>query len=738
MFKQTFRTISGWKCMLMFLMSFGFSFWSRGALQLTLSNNVPYISVRSGKSVEWVFEKSTDLQHWTTMKDFGGLLGDASSSFFKPLPSLTERQVFWRARASEGLFDQSILRTLHLTFADTNLWYVDLTAGHSTGKNTEGVFHMENGPGKYSVGARFRGYTTFNQGGLKKSINLEFGPEPESLMGVRTLNLSRGRDPILLKEALYFTAIQPIAMAPRTSFGNLYINNQNWGPYVLVEQHNKEMLQRWFSNTRGDRWRTGNSIIQGLAYRGTNLGEYRFDYVLQATDAGDTNLPWQRLLSAITALNLQSNTNELSDDVAKWFAVDRWLWFLAAEMIFCDEDGYFMKGSDYQIYFDPTSAQFHPLQHDGTDVMRMGYFRTPPFPEPGSRTDQPLTVKLLSVNHLRERYLAHCRTILQDIFTLENLQPLITRFQEMTLQSVIEDPYRSFSMAHYTNEHRNLSNFVYFRRKILFDYPDMTRKGPEFTQVTNQILDSGNTFSLQVKASLQGSGSNGVGAVYLHVRTNTYGRFTRLRMETHELNASGGAQQVSLTLSNLSAGLSVQYYLEATDNTPKATATFSPPYAEWKVYSCQLPANSTQRPMVVINELMAANSSTMADPQGEFDDWIELRNLADQEVDLSGKYLSDDLSNPRKWQFPAGTTIPAGGYLMIWADEDGADTPGLHASFKLSASGESVYLIDSDANQNSVLDSITFGTQIPDISFGRSSENLDSWRTMSPSPGKAN
>ena len=49
-------------------------------------------------------------------------------------------------------------------------------------------------------------------------------------------------------------------------------------------------------------------------------------------------------------------------------------------------------------------------------------------------------------------------------------------------------------------------------------------------------------------------------------------------------------------------------------------------------------------------------------------------------------YLSDNTSNPLKWQFPAGTTIVAGGYLLIWADDDG-DSPGLHTNFKLSAGG---------------------------------------------------
>ncbi len=141
---------------------------------------------------------------------------------------------------------------------------------------------------------------------------------------------------------------------------------------------------------------------------------------------------------------------------------------------------------------------------------------------------------------------------------------------------------------------------------------------------------------------------------------------------------------------------------------------------------------------MVINEFMADNTSTIADPQGEFDDWIELRNLSAEEVDLSGMYLSDSPDNPRKWEFPAGTKITAGGYLMVWADEDGSATAGLHANFKLSASGEQVLLVDRDAHLNGLLDSVTFGAQVTDRSQGRTAANPAEWATQDPTPGAAN
>ncbi len=143
---------------------------------------------------------------------------------------------------------------------------------------------------------------------------------------------------------------------------------------------------------------------------------------------------------------------------------------------------------------------------------------------------------------------------------------------------------------------------------------------------------------------------------------------------------------------------------------------------------------------VVINEVLAANGHSLADPQGEYDDWIELYNRGNTPVNLGGMYLTDDPAEPRKWQFPKNspvqTTIPGRGYLLVWADGEVADS-GLHASFKLSASGESVALFDRDGV--TLIDSVRFDAQRTDISYGRFPNGTDTWSALtSPTPGTQN
>jgi len=141
---------------------------------------------------------------------------------------------------------------------------------------------------------------------------------------------------------------------------------------------------------------------------------------------------------------------------------------------------------------------------------------------------------------------------------------------------------------------------------------------------------------------------------------------------------------------------------------------------------------------VVINEFMASNSRTLADA-GVFEDWIELYNSSSQPVDVGGMYLTDDLGDPAKWQLPQGqpllTTIPPGGYLLIWADGD-IQAPGLHAGFNLAADGEEIGLFAGDGTLS---DGVLFDKQLSDVSYGRWADGNDTWQYMAtPTPGGTN
>ncbi|MGA0434647.1 MAG: lamin tail domain-containing protein [Flavobacteriales bacterium] len=142
---------------------------------------------------------------------------------------------------------------------------------------------------------------------------------------------------------------------------------------------------------------------------------------------------------------------------------------------------------------------------------------------------------------------------------------------------------------------------------------------------------------------------------------------------------------------------------------------------------------------LLINEVLASNSSYDYDDFFQYEDWIEIYNSGSI-VNLAEYYLSDDPDTLNKWMFPSSnpglTTILPGGHLRIWCDNDpqqGED----HANFKISSEGETLFLVAQDGT--TILDSITIGLQQNDISYGRTCDGCPDWQYFNtPTPEAPN
>ncbi|MBK8002103.1 MAG: lamin tail domain-containing protein [Verrucomicrobia bacterium] len=135
-------------------------------------------------------------------------------------------------------------------------------------------------------------------------------------------------------------------------------------------------------------------------------------------------------------------------------------------------------------------------------------------------------------------------------------------------------------------------------------------------------------------------------------------------------------------------------------------------------------ANEAREVNVFINEWMASNTNSIADPaDADFDDWFELYNAGTSAVDLGGYWLSDSLLSPAGFQIPANGhyVIPAGGFLLVWADNEASQNStnrvDLHVNFQLSRDGEQLGLFAP--NGFTLIDGVSFGSQTNEISEGR-------------------
>jgi len=114
-------------------------------------------------------------------------------------------------------------------------------------------------------------------------------------------------------------------------------------------------------------------------------------------------------------------------------------------------------------------------------------------------------------------------------------------------------------------------------------------------------------------------------------------------------------------------GSVVYYYISAFDNDEVGRK--DPIDAPATTYSYLIGAEA---PSLYINEFLASNDSCCQDPQGDYDDWLEIYNAGEESVELGGMYLTDDLADPTQWQFP-DTSIEACGFILVWADNDEGD-----------------------------------------------------------------
>lgn len=128
---------------------------------------------------------------------------------------------------------------------------------------------------------------------------------------------------------------------------------------------------------------------------------------------------------------------------------------------------------------------------------------------------------------------------------------------------------------------------------------------------------------------------------------------------------------------------------------------------------------------IYINELMALNNAVM-DEFGETDDWLEIYNDNETGVILEGIYISDDLTDSTKWQFPEPIFIFPKSFALIWLDDAPEQGPN-HVPFKLSSGGETVFISQQQGDELVVLDEVTFGALSDNVSYGRATDGEDNW-----------
>lgn len=301
---------------------------------------------------------------------FGPPGGRGEREVGKPGPKISPADVQPISNAS--LYEPTVLRTLFLQFENGD-WERELADFNDTDVEVPATL-IADGKAYSNVGVHFRGNSSFMMvgEGSKRSLNLslDFVDPQQRLYGYKTLNLlNMHEDSSLMSTVLYSHIARQYIPAPKANFIKLVINGESWGVYANVQQFNKEFLAENFKTDKGARWkvRANPGGGSGLEYMGDNSSDYKRLFEIKSSD---NEKAWQALVNLCKTLN-QTPPEKLEAALEPLVDIDGLLWFLALDMALINNDGYWVRASDFSIFLDD-KGKFHFIPHDMNEAFRPG------------------------------------------------------------------------------------------------------------------------------------------------------------------------------------------------------------------------------------------------------------------------------------------------------------------------------------------------------------------------------
>lgn len=599
------------------------------------------------------------------------------------------------------------------------------------------------------VGFRLRGNTS--RYAQKKSFKIDVNEyvRGQKFYALEKLNLNgEHNDPAVLRSRLSWALFNRVGVpSSRTAYAAVHINGEYRGLYVIVEHIDEEFIEARFGNNDGNLYKC--LYPADLAYKGSDPTPYKAMrntrqriYELKINEEIDD---YSDLIDFITFLNL-SQDGDFAYDIEERFNVRAFLRYLAVNVLVGSWDDYWYLKNNYYLYHNEATGKFEFIPYDydntyGIDFVG-GDWATRDLYAFGHPTEPRVLVeRILAIPAYRNLYSAYLAELLDGDFQLAAQVPRMDAWHAAARPWVERDPYYpldwQFTFDDFLNAlHLGLGNHVKYGIRPFISIRSNTareqlRTGTLPAEIENVEATLVDELTLRVRAAIR----DGVGAITAGVLYNMPGESGQSMIMYDDGRHDDGAARDGIwaTQITLRAGAPfVELYVKAYGSA-----------GAWTIYPATAPRKKLQIPLVVqqhplvINEFLALNASGLTDEFGQLDDWLEIYNRSDSTVSLAGHFLTDNLANPTKWAFP-DTSIPAQSFLLVWVDGDPDQGP-LHADFRLSGDGEQAGLFAPLALGNVPIDTLSFGPQRDDVSYGRFPDGGSEWRFFdTPTPGAPN
>ncbi|MBL0047607.1 MAG: CotH kinase family protein [Bacteroidetes bacterium] len=635
--------------------------------------------------------------------------------------------------AQTALYDLNTIQQIEINFTQSNWDYQMDTAKAGAEGYIMAATVSINGSTYDSVGVKYKGNSSYDSTYTKNPIHIALDEfKGQAYQGFTDIKLGNGyADPSQIREVLSYQILNNYMDCPRSNFAQLYINGVYHGLYSNDENINKDFCSEHFYSSSNTFLKCNPIVLPGpttksnLKFKtGADSSAY-FNFYEVKSDFG-----WNDLVALCDSLtNHASNIRSILD-------VDRFIWMLAFNNVLVNLDSYSgVFCQNYYLYKDNTQ-HFNPIVWDlnmsfggfpfagsgatGTAGLTVTNMQQMPLTLHATDPYWPLINAIVGSASYKKMYVAHMRTLVNEQFANNLYQTLAANLHASIDTAVLNDTNGFYSYTQFQNGLTTnytvgsytvpgISNLMTARVNYLQATPEFMATPPSITAVVSNT----NAPNLNGVVGISANVTNALASsVLLGYRFSNADKFSQMQMFDDGLHNDGVAADnifgAALTMTNVS----LQYYIYAENAT---AGVFSPERAEHEFYSLQAQVQTPALGQIRLNEFLANNVSDTVDDNGNHSDWIELYNTTGDTLGLAGLYLSDSYSNPQKFAFPLNTLIYPNDYLIIWAD-DKLGTSALHCNFKLSQNGERIVLSNQDSL---VLDSITFGAQLADVSMAR-------------------
>ncbi|MBN8693946.1 MAG: CotH kinase family protein [Bacteroidetes bacterium] len=589
-----------------------------------------------------------------------------------------------------------------------------------------------------SVGVKYKGNSSYDSTYKKNPIHIELNTyKSQSYQGYKDVKLSNGyADPSLVREVLAYDILKNYMHCPQANFAQVYINGTYMGVYSNAENIDKKFVSDHF-------YSSNNTFVKcnpiGVATTNTKSN---LRYITGADSSGyfnfyemKSNYGWNQLKDLCDSVTNNANS------IPNVMDLDRAIWMLAYNNVIVNLDSYSGAfAQNYYLYKDNTGhfnpiiwdlnmsfAGFPHLGFSNSSMASLSITNLQQMPTNIHSTDQywPLIKNIMSNAQYKRMYIAHMKTILNEMIVSGAYATKATAFQSVIDTAVQSDNNKFFTYSQFQNAMTSnisvgsysvpgISTLMNARAAYLNGTSEFTVTAPTITSATSIA-----TPSLNAAVTITANVSNANG-VYLGYRFANTLKFQRISMYDDGLHNDGASGDNVFGVTFTMTGSQAQYYVYAENNN---AGKFAPERAEHEFYSLVAIQTATVG-QVKINEFMADNQDDVQNEFNQYEDWIELHNTTSTPLELSGLFLTDNFASPSKFTIPQNTIIQPNGYLIIWADENPSTASYVHANFKLAAAGEQIMLSNSTG---AVLDSISYGVQQTDKSMARCPDGIGSF-----------